>query len=466
VIRAVATIVCFVVALVALALVVTGVAYQADRLPVDWQPDPEIERQTVWYGIAAAGGLFLLAVGGAVVSGRAWRRAAGSGGVGHRTAARLESSRKVRTIVYGLLALVGTAVVAVAAAYQAEQLPAAWRPTTEIDSRTVWITMAMAGALALLLAAAAIVNGRWWRTARAIERLSGSSPDISPQSKPAAIVPTLSVEERSARSLPRVTHKSTITERSNLTGGPPLLIVYLRLFENQARVRTFLQGAWREFGYVHLLRGASSVSPREYRRAKRTGKLGDLLVHDRVALRSEINRMSGQVERRGFHKIVGVAASPVRVWDRHGSYPVSAVLCHGSFWQTALDLLLEGADLVVLDLSGLTSRNMGTRYELRRVIDRCPVERIVLLADGYSNRRFLRAWVQDAWHAMSEDSPNATPEPRTILLAVTDRFVVEQNQDGSSAQTRLMARRSETRRVAAEVERRAAPPARIPVRRP
>jgi hypothetical protein len=46
-----------------------------------------------------------------------------------------------------------------------------------------------------------------------------------------------------------------------VVGRPPLHIVYLRVFENGACARIFVQGAWREFGYVYLLRSAASVGP-------------------------------------------------------------------------------------------------------------------------------------------------------------------------------------------------------------
>ena len=51
-------------------------------------------------------------------------------------------------------------------------------------------------------------------------------------------------------------------------------------------------------------------------------------------------------------------------------------------------MLLDWADLVVLDLSGFTPDNLGVRYELQRVIDKVPIERVILLADRRSDRNF------------------------------------------------------------------------------
>ncbi len=58
-------------------------------------------------------------------------------------------------------------------------------------------------------------------------------------------------------------------EHRNVVGRHPLSILYLRVFENQPRARTFVRGAWREFGYVHLLRSATAVDPATFRKAKR-----------------------------------------------------------------------------------------------------------------------------------------------------------------------------------------------------
>ena len=74
--------------------------------------------------------------------------------------------------------------------------------------------------------------------------------------------------------------------------------------------------------------------------------------------------------------------------------------------------------------------------------------------------------VRRAWYAMSEDSPNATPEPRSVWLVVTDQFVEERNQDGSSSQTRLVARRSQTRRLVAAAQERAESGRRVAVGQP
>jgi hypothetical protein len=118
--------------------------------------------------------------------------------------------------------------------------------------------------------------------------------------------------------------------------------------------------------------------------------------------------------------------------------------------------LLERVDLVVLDLSGFRPQNVGTRYELQRVVDRFPIEHVVFLADPQSNQRFLTAEIQEAWSAMADGSPNAVATPKQAVVAITDYFYADSSMqsDSSHTSTRLMARRPETRRVAAMAQER------------
>jgi hypothetical protein len=269
------------------------------------------------------------------------------------------------------------------------------------------------------------------------------------------VVPPLEVHFVEARKLPKVRDKQRVTRGRNLTGHPPLSIVYLRLFDNQPRIRTFIEGAWREFGYVHLLRSADAVTPAEFRAARRRGDLGRLFVSDPATMLATLARAPVEPLGKGRHKLRRIAPTPIRVRDRYGSYPVRAVLCHGSFWREGVDLLLGRADLVVLDLSGFTERNRGTRYELQRVVDRVPMERIVFLRDQLSKKRYLEFEIQRAWSQMAADSPNAGRAPRWAAVVNTDWFrESSSSSDTGPSSTRLVSRRSETRRLAARAQAR------------
>ncbi len=405
-------------------------------------------------------------------------------GFRQKTVLHLEPKRAAATLVYGFVAVAAIAIAVGALIYPTETWPFAWRPflvtgkaelepasssnAPEVTTGGLYIAAGVAAAIALVFLVSAIVNGRRWRTARTVERLSedpelaGIQPDsaaLAPPPHRAAVIPPLLVDFRTPRQFDRPDAKfRRVRTDANIVGQPPLRIAYLRLFENQPRMRTFIEGAWREFGYVYFLRSAAAVTPAELRIAKRSGNVADLFVASPARLAAELD---GRVDRplpKGRHKFTRIGATTIRVRDRYGSYPLRPVLCHGSYWKAAVDVLLTRVELVVLDLSGYTQRNAGTRYELQQVIDRVAMERVVFLADRLSNEKFLHKELQIAWSQMAPGSPNSGPDGRTAVVAVTDIFrrTETRNEHGqvTQVQTRLVARRRETRRVAAAAQRR------------
>lgn len=389
-----------------------------------------------------------------------------------KTVLRLEATRAAATIGYAMLALIAVAVSASAARYHENpaQVP------RYVPASVPAIAAIAAAVLALMLLTGAVVNGRRWHLARAVGRLSNdpylarclpedSPPEFLPREH---LIPPLEVELVRPRRLPRPRPLRRVTAAANVTGDRPLSIAYLRLFENQARTCTFIQGAWREFGHVHFLRSAASVTPAEFRHAKSTGNLSGMFLVSREQFLAELAKSPPAPGHGHRHVFRNIAPRPIKVRDRYGSYPPTGYLCHGTIWKLAVDELLRNADLVVLDLSGFTARNVGTGYELQRVIDRFPVERVIFLADAYSDRGFLRSRIQAAWQKMAAGSPNSGTRPRTACLAVTDHYrrpqqapviagapgqgpvVVQQNP----GRLRLEASRRESRRLAAAVQRR------------
>ena len=377
-------------------------------------------------------------------------------GLNHRVSMWLEPSRQTATVLYAVVAagLIGLAV-------KAPVPPALNRPAPGLGLGVGLFTAAV-GTMALLSVLATLVNARRWRTYRKIVRMSEDRAlgSVLPavQSEPAGRTvlapPPLRVTFRAP---PRFRHRvrglGRVAIDANVLGRCPMNIIYLRVFENRARARTFARGAWREFGPVFLLRSAAAIGPAELRRARRSGGLDQLLVRSRDQLLAELDAAPAAPDGPGWRRLDTIAGGSVLTFDRFGGYPVHAPMCHGEFWRDALDELLARADLVVLDLAGYRQRFAGTQFELQRLVDRVPVERVLLLADPKSNRRFLTAQVEEAWARMAADSPNAGPGPKEINGGITDFFVqVDQRQAGSSntsSSTRLELHhsRAQTRRL-------------------
>ncbi|MEV5839671.1 hypothetical protein [Nocardia sp. NPDC052112] len=305
-------------------------------------------------------------------------------------------------------------------------------------------TIAALVVLSLIIIAVATPRWRRWYAAHTAEKWSGDpayaaalshlGPD--PQYFRASEIPPLRVQFVNPKS---VDYRLTVVSAArNVFKWPPLEIAYLRLFENQARVRNFLHGAWREFGYVYILRSSGSVSPAEIARARADNAIRTMFAASPRTFRTAVAGFGSDPLPPGKHRLTGITNTPERVDDPAGSYPVRALLCHGSFWKSAVDLLLARVDLVAVDLSGYVPANTGTQFELQRVIDRFPINRAVLLCDAGSDRAFIEAQVRYHWSQMAAGSPNAGNAERTILIAVTGA--------GRRADRELMARLLERRR--------------------
>ncbi len=378
-----------------------------------------------------------------------------------RQVLKLEPSRRASAIGNLILFLLTATVSTAATLYRLDEWPAAiQQPNLDIPDRALLIVAGVAGGFALLALAAGIYNlSRWRLTRRVIKAsrsptLSGMIPThetvIAPRR--AAAPPPLNVEFLKARKFPKPPKPlHQVAQQSNVLNQPPINIAYLRLFDNQPRARTFLESAWREFGYVFFLRAATSVTRREYKDTRRLGSLGEMFLANDDTFDAVLRLAPTTPLRKGRIVLPNVAPTRVRTRDPYGTYPIRAILCHGEYWQRAIDILLGRADLVVLDLSGFTQRNAGTGYEVQRTIDTVPIERVIILCDAASSRRFLGDVIQQAWSQMDAASPNAAGGPRFVMVAVTDQIRRSTSQQGNQEVTRvrLVSVRRHSRNVAA-----------------
>ena len=87
------------------------------------------------------------------------------------------------------------------------------------------------------------------------------------------------------------------------------LITYLRLFENQPRLRTFMEGAWREFGHVYFLRSAASVTLDEYHRAKQAHDFAGMFISSPEQLGAALGGQSVQPKGRYKFRTIGPTTS-------------------------------------------------------------------------------------------------------------------------------------------------------------
>ncbi len=129
---------------------------------------------------------------------------------------------------------------------------------------------------------------------------------------------------------------------------------------------------------LHLIKDADSVSPEEAQ-AIDDGRI----INSRSRCCGVRSSLAAALPDGANSRM---SRPSVKVSDRYGGYPVRALLCHETFWKSAVDVP-ERADLVVIDLHGYHWNNIGTAYELQRVVDRFPIERCLVLATRLSSKR-------------------------------------------------------------------------------
>jgi hypothetical protein len=127
--------------------------------------------------------------------------------------------------------------------------------------------------------------------------------------------------------------------------------------------------------------------------------------------RDLVNYFAGRVDRSIVEDDAELQAAVAEFRERPDSqlrFPVNSVQCSNATWKDALEHMIDRSDVVVMDLATLRQENRGVAYELGRLLARVDLDRIILLVDYATDRDVLREIVDEAWHSMPPDSPNAT----------------------------------------------------------
>jgi len=372
---------------------------------------------------------------------------------------RSPRSERVAIVFFWIFGLAAWSVTAAIALVQADLFPA---PTGREDLWTLmqedgaWIVAGFAAVFGTFTIGAALWAGRRLRTERAIvammqeatsTRGTASRTAPPPPRRSSGTAPPANVEAIRARKLkrPKVKYRKVTPER-NVVGRTPVRIVHLWVFANEQRLTNYLEGAWREFGVVHVLRSASSVTPKELKAARAAGAPGSLLAQTPKEVDRSMAAAGVEVETKRMKTLRGYGITSGSTFDRYGSYRVHSLLCNDAVWRYAVDALLARADVVTMDLSGFSERHEGAEYEIGRLIDIFPADRMVFLVDPWTKQRFLEDRLRQAWAAMSADSPNRTATGSALRIVTTDTISSSSNRQGSSS-SELVAVRADARRI-------------------
>jgi hypothetical protein len=83
--------------------------------------------------------------------------------------------------------------------------------------------------------------------------------------------------------------------------------------------------------------------------------------------------------------------------DPDGRFRVNDLYCSNSTWKPAVLAMIGQAGVIVLDLREYSRKRAGTRFELRELLGRADLRKVILLIDERDNLDDLRAEVEELW---------------------------------------------------------------------
>jgi len=182
----------------------------------------------------------------------------------------------------------------------------------------------------------------------------------------------------------------------------PRGLLLLRVFGYTARTERLFDrigSRWRYFGPVTMIAAPDvvvrSIDPAEF------------LYYMVGAIEDNFVRSAADLERR-------LETLDTRR-DPDGRFRVNDFCCASTTWRATVTALMERADVVLMDLRGVTNRQHGCEFELSELPARLSPHRIVLIVDNATDRAFVRAALGQAadtvrFFEMARPRPAATQE--------------------------------------------------------
>lgn len=170
---------------------------------------------------------------------------------------------------------------------------------------------------------------------------------------------------------------------------PPFNLLALRVF-GSSHLNNFLTliHDWRYFGTMNRLDGPDTVGMNSrYFTSFLKGKINDAIVEDEQELANEFRQFS---------------LKP----DGDLLFSVNSMQCTNNTWKEAIQKMIDDADVIVLDFSNLNQKRQGISYELKKLVEEVPLQKILLLVDDSTDRNILDNLLQDFISNLPYTSPN------------------------------------------------------------
>jgi len=157
---------------------------------------------------------------------------------------------------------------------------------------------------------------------------------------------------------------------------PTLLL--LRVFGYTARTERLFDrvaARWRLIGPVTMIAApdvtARTIDAGDYLRWL-TGRVDELFVTPPASLDA---------------KLAALDLNP----DPDGRYRINEFCCRDATWQATVVELMLRADVVIMDVRGITQERRGCEFELQQLAQRLPPQRLVLVVDETTDKTVLQA---------------------------------------------------------------------------
>jgi hypothetical protein len=149
---------------------------------------------------------------------------------------------------------------------------------------------------------------------------------------------------------------------------------------------------WRYFGPVTMIAApdvvARTIDPGDYLHYM-LGTVDESFVRSAADLRRRLDTLD--VQR-----------------DPDGRFRINEFCCAETTWQATVVELMHRADVVLMDLRGVTHEQHGCAYELQQLAARMAPERVVLVVDAATDRALVRASLGPAADAVRHFELEAT----------------------------------------------------------
>ncbi|RVT53762.1 hypothetical protein [Rubrivivax albus] len=110
--------------------------------------------------------------------------------------------------------------------------------------------------------------------------------------------------------------------------------------------------------------------------------------------------------------------------DPDGRCRVHELFCSNATWRETVLALMDRAGAVLLDLREYHPGRLGTRFELEAVLQRVPLQRLVVLVAAGDDPAVVEAEVRDAWRLV-DPRGRSDESPRLTVLSVDQGSAAE-----------------------------------------